>query len=340
MYMPEVSPAVGLQVDPKVSVVICTYNHQGFVRETLESVLGQTYSHVEVIVTDDCSTDDTPRILLSYRDQYPDRIKIALSDRNTGIPANINRGLALRTGDLTAWLDGDDLMLPQKLERQVAFLQAHPTAIGCYHDAGVFDSATGQSLGRMSQLYNGTTQLKQGYLRDWFVPRNFFLPSTIMAWSHATPVHGYDERLRYLSEVVFFAETFRTGQLLAFDEILVRYRRHAQNVTSNAQALNLMVEYELLAYAILEARYPEMYPLLKRLRASCLLAAALKAHRNHNPARSRQLVRNLWAEGAWLPAVATFLATHAPRSWSSAVSGSSPYARPQWLKRLARFVLQ
>lgn len=120
--------------------------------------------------------------------------------------------------------------------------------------------ATGQSLGRMSLLYNGTNHLKQGYLRDWFVPRNFFLPSTIMAWSSATPVHGYDERLRYLSEVVFFAETFRTGQLLAFDDVQVRYRRHAQNVTGDAQALNLMMEYELLAYAILKGSLPRTAP--------------------------------------------------------------------------------
>lgn len=327
-------------INPKVSVVICTYNQESFVAETIESGLNQTYANCEFIVTDDGSTDSTPEILRHYQTGYPDRIKIALSDRNTGIPANINRGLALRTGELTAWLDGDDLMLPQKLERQVAFLQAHPAAIGCYHDAEVFDSATGHSLGRMSQLYNGTTHLKQGYLRDWFVPRNFFLPSSIMAWSCATPPHGYDERLRYLSEVVFFAETFRTGQLLAFDEILVRYRRHAQNVTGDAQALNLMVEYELIAYSILEARYPELHPLLKRLRASCLTAAALKAHRDHNQTRSRQIVRNLWAEGAWLPASATFITIHVPGRWSSAVSGGSPYARPQWLKRLARFVLR
>jgi glycosyltransferase involved in cell wall biosynthesis len=323
-------------MDPVVSVIICTYNQQGFVTETLESVLGQTYSSIEIIVADDGSTDNTPLIVQRYRDRYPDKVKSVLSDCNTGIPANINRGLALRTGELTAWLDGDDLMLPQKLEKQVAFLQAHPEALGCYHDADVFDSLTGQSLGRMSITYNGTTQLKQGFLRDWFVPRNFFLPSTIMAWSSTIPTHGYDERLKHLSEVVFFVETFRTGQLLAFNDVLVRYRRHAANITGDPNSRKLMYEYELLAYAILEARYPDQYPLLHRLRASAMTAEALKAHREGDMVRSKAITHNMWRSGAFLPAVAVFAGTRLFGRWVASANNSGTYARPNWLKRLYR----
>jgi glycosyltransferase involved in cell wall biosynthesis len=325
---------------PTVSVVICTYNQQAFVRETVDSVLSQSYPALEIIVADDGSTDDTPAILRGCQQQHLDRVKLALADHNVGIPANINRALRLRTGELTAWLDGDDLMLPGKLEKQVAFLQQHPEALGCYHDADVFDSATGQSFGRMSELYNGTRRLRQGALCDWFVPRNFFLPSTIMAWSHATPAHGYDERLKHLSEVVFFAETFRSGRLLAFDDVLVRYRRHAQNVTGDAQALNVMYEYELLAYAILEARYPELHPLLKRLRASCTTAAALKAHREQNAPRRDALTRSLWADGAWTAALMTFAATRLFSRWTTQMTGGATYARPAWLKRLARSLMR
>ena len=325
---------------PSLSVLICTYNQQAFVRETLDSVLSQSYPAIEVIVADDGSTDDTPAILRGCQQQHPDRVKLALAEHNAGIPANINRALRLRTGELTAWLDGDDLMLPGKLEKQVAFLQQHPEALGCYHDADVFDSATGQSFGRMSELYNGTRRLRQGALRDWFVPRNFFLPSTILAWSHATPAHGYDERLKHLSEVVFFAETFRSGRLLAFDDVLVRYRRHAQNVTGDAQALSVMYEYELLAYAILEARYPALHPLLKRLRASCTTAAALKAHREQDAARRDALTRNLWAEGAWTAALMTFAATRLFGRWTTQMTGGATYARPAWLKRLARSLMR
>jgi glycosyltransferase involved in cell wall biosynthesis len=286
--------------DPKVTVVICTYNQQAFVRETLDSVLGQTYRNVEIVVTDDGSTDDTPSILSEYAQQFPGHVQIVLSDRNTGIPANINRGLARRTGDLLVVLDGDDLMLPDKLAKQVAFLQEHPDALGCYHDAEVFESETGRTLGRMSEVYNGMSRLRQGRLKDWLAPRNFFLPSAIMSRSEACPAHGFDERLKYLSEVVFYAETYRNGLLLAMPEPLVRYRRHARNVTDDAVARSLMTEYELVAYAILEARYPELHVVLKRLRLSCLLTAGLRSYRDGQPERGRQYMVNVMAQGGLL----------------------------------------
>ncbi len=109
-------------LEPKASVVVCTYNQQAFVRETLDSVLTQTYQNVEIIITDDGSTDDTPHILTEYVERYPDRVRVVLSEKNTGIPANINRGLAWRSGELLVILDGDDLMLPDKLAKQVCFL--------------------------------------------------------------------------------------------------------------------------------------------------------------------------------------------------------------------------
>ncbi len=187
-----------------------------------------------------------------YAQRFPDKIKLALSPVNTGIPANINRGLALRTGELTAWLDGDDLMLPGKIEKQVTTLLNHPEATGCYHDSEVLESETGRVLGLMSELYNGTRTLKQGRLADWLRPRYYFIPSAIMARSSACPAHGYDERLKHLSEVVFFVEVFRTGLLLALDEPLVRYRRHGRNITGDPAARAVSQEYELMAYAILE----------------------------------------------------------------------------------------
>ncbi len=64
----------------------------------------------------------------------------------------MNRALAVHRGELIAWLDGDDVMLPGKLERQVAALDADPSAAGCSHDAEVFDSDSGRTIGRFSQM--------------------------------------------------------------------------------------------------------------------------------------------------------------------------------------------
>lgn len=321
---------------PKVSIVICTYNQQSLISNTLDSVLAQTYPNLEIIVTDDGSTDDTPHILQRYAHQFPDKIKISLSAVNAGIPANINRGLKLRSGEYTAWLDGDDLMMPQKIEMQVSFLESHPEATGCYHDAEVFDDETGQALGRVSVLYNGSSKLKQGKIEQWMRPRYYFLPSTIMARSDACPPHGYDERLKHLSEVVFFTEVFRAGTMLAFDDVLVRYRRHANNVTSNSAALAKMVEYELMAYAILESRYPELHGITRRGRISCLLAAAVKCYREGNSARGDQIIRNLIHDGAIIKSLAVAVGVRIFKQEAAQFTSGQPYYRPNWVKRLAR----
>ncbi len=105
---------------PKVSAIICVYN-QPLVKEAIASVLAQTYPDYELIVIDDGSTDDTGKILSDYRD----RARI-VSQKNQGIARARNRGLSLANGDLIAFLDADDLWLPQYLARQVEFLDTHP----------------------------------------------------------------------------------------------------------------------------------------------------------------------------------------------------------------------
>ena len=165
---------------PKVSVVICTYNQQAFVRETVESVLAQTYGNLEIIVAYDGSTDDTPRILDEDARRFPDKIKLALSPVNSGIPTNINCGLALRTGELTAWLDGDDLMLPGKIEKQVAALLQHPEATGCYHDSEVLESETGRVGVDVGAL--------QRHVRPQARPAGRLVPTTLLL--HPVCHHG------------------------------------------------------------------------------------------------------------------------------------------------------
>lgn len=325
---------------PLVSIVICTYNQQNFIRETLDSVLAQTYPNIEIIVSDDGSSDETPNILREYASRYPDKIKPVFSPVNTGIPSNINRAMAQRAGEYVAWLDGDDLMMPTKIEKQVDVLLAHPEATGCYHDADVFDSDTGHSMGRMSELYNGSLELKQGHLKDWYKPRYYFLPSTIMARSEICPPQGYDWRLKHFSEGLYFVEAFRTGILLALNETLTRYRRHVKNLTNSSGMRNVSAEYELIALAILDARYPELRNLVKRQRASCLLTEAVKNHREGNFQRRNQILLNVAKDGYPLKAVAVFAAVKFMRFRAAQITSGQPYQRPGWVNRFARKFLE
>ena len=112
--------------NPLVSVILPTYNRGWIIKEAIDSVLEQEFSDFELIVVDDGSTDDTPAILNTYgRD-----IRV-LRQSNRGVSAARNRGIAASAGQLIAFLDSDDLWLPQKLTAQVDFFAARPDAVIC-----------------------------------------------------------------------------------------------------------------------------------------------------------------------------------------------------------------
>jgi glycosyltransferase involved in cell wall biosynthesis len=111
---------------PRVTVIIPTYNRAGCLREAVDSVLAQDFRDFELIVVDDGSTDDTPRLL----QEYGDAIRV-FRQENRGVSAARNAGIAVSRGALIAFLDSDDLWLQGKLARQVEFFKAHADALIC-----------------------------------------------------------------------------------------------------------------------------------------------------------------------------------------------------------------
>lgn len=111
----------GSKNDDLVSVVIPAYNVGWCIEKAIKSVLSQTYSHLEIIVVDDGSTDNIATVLQKYRN----RIRI-FTQSNAGLSNARNRGIRSATGDFVAFLDADDYWLPMKLERQVALLRERP----------------------------------------------------------------------------------------------------------------------------------------------------------------------------------------------------------------------
>jgi glycosyltransferase involved in cell wall biosynthesis len=108
--------------EPAVSVLLPVFNCPAYVGQAVESMLGQTFTDVEVLVIDDGSTDETSAVLRAYRDR---RLRI-LRQENIGLAATLNRGIALARGKYIARQDQDDWSLPQRLALQVAFMDAHP----------------------------------------------------------------------------------------------------------------------------------------------------------------------------------------------------------------------
>lgn len=112
-----------------ISVIIPTYNRAYLIREAIDSVLGQTNPNLELIVVDDGSTDETAEVLA----RYGERVRV-IRQENRGVSAARNAGIAAASGEWIAFLDSDDLWKPRKLEKQMAWLQAHPQVKICHTD--------------------------------------------------------------------------------------------------------------------------------------------------------------------------------------------------------------
>jgi glycosyltransferase involved in cell wall biosynthesis len=109
---------------PQVTVLMSVYNGEMYLHEALDSILAQTYNDFELLVIDDGSLDGTAAILEDYRTR-DSRVRIESNETNTGLTKSLNRGINLARGKYIARMDADDVALPERLARQVAFMEAN-----------------------------------------------------------------------------------------------------------------------------------------------------------------------------------------------------------------------
>ena len=126
-------------MNPDVSVVMSVYNGGAFLGQAIESILGQSHSNFEFIVIDDGSSDDTADIVASYRDR---RLRLIRHAENAGLAARLNEGFAAASGRYIARMDADDVSLPERLARQMTFMNAHAYVGAC----GTWIEVAGEGL--------------------------------------------------------------------------------------------------------------------------------------------------------------------------------------------------
>lgn len=239
---------------PKISCLVVTYNQQDVVRETIDSIIAQTYKNLEIVIADDGSTDNTPEILEQYQKQYPDKIKIITGQKNVGVTLNSKRAYDLCTGEFIAIIGGDDIWLPEKIEKQVKWFQSHPNASICYHDIVAFDSKTGENLYRFSDRHAPLS----GKAKDVMYAGCFAAACSLMLRVIKDIPLCFDKRILHASDwhtaLTYLLETNK--EIGFIPEIYARYRRNNNNITQN----HSMITHETIqCYNLIG----EGYPLLK-----------------------------------------------------------------------------
>lgn len=187
---------------PRVSVVVASYNHAPFVRQSLLSVLQQDFQDVEILVTDDGSRDGTPEQVQAVKDP---RILLKVLPENRGACIAMNDGIRRARGEYIAVLNSDDVFLPGKLAKQLAFLEAHPH-IAAVFGYPVFIDERGERFDDATHkdhaVFHVHNRTRHEWLRHFFDLGNALCHPTVMIRRRAYETVGlYDARLAQVPDL-------------------------------------------------------------------------------------------------------------------------------------------
>lgn len=213
---------------PRVSVIIPTFNCARYVERAIDSVLNQTYRDYEIIVVDDGSTDKTADIIRRYGENVR-----YFYQSNAGVSAARNRGLTASTGEFVAYLDADDLWYSQKLDRQIAFLDAHAECGLLHSDVTVINEKDEVIHARFN--FETARPIPQGYCQHEILRRcHIQTPTVIERQKCIEKIGGFDERLPVTQDYMHWIMVSLEGWAFGYiDEALAKYRWRAGSLMSS-----------------------------------------------------------------------------------------------------------
>lgn len=221
--------------EPLVSVILPVYNGADFVGETIESILNQTYKNIELIIVDDASVDQSRKVIGSYKDS---RIKTIFCKKNRNVVNSGNIGFEEAKGKYIALIGHDDLWKADKLEKQIAFLEEHPSYSVCFSLMDVIDE--NRKIVKNSFFYNLFSENNQEadeWVRKLFVYGNSFCaPSACIRKTMLDKAGYYRYALVQLQDYDLWLRLFLEGEVYIYPEKLTFYRRF--NNGKNLSAIN------------------------------------------------------------------------------------------------------
>ena len=225
---------MNIENEIKVSVCVVTYNQENYIAECLESLVNQvTNFKYEIIVGEDCSTDSTRAIVQSYVERYPDLIVPLFYKNNIGAVENIKKVYKKAKGKYIAHMDGDDIALPGKLQKQFDILEKNPDCSICVHNMNAVD-ANSNFMKREFTIFDE----KKYSLIDMYLINPFFIHSSKMF------INKIDEYIDDLNEnaldIEVHIEQAKQGNIYFLKENLGIYRQFV-GVTYDGKLINPLI---------------------------------------------------------------------------------------------------
>ncbi|HCU58914.1 MAG TPA: glycosyl transferase [Alphaproteobacteria bacterium] len=243
---------------PKVSVIMPAYNVEQYIKEAIDSILNQTFQDFEFIILNDGSTDNTAQIVRSFKDK---RIKFIDNPYNQGFIASLNQCLDIAKGEYIAKMDSDDISLPERLEKQVKYLDNNPQ-VGL---VGTGYKAFGKKEFIVIHPQKSTyLDLLQGCCTTIFMCRKSTLDKNNLR---------FRKEYLYAEDYDFYARFIKSAPIHNIQEVLYLYRWHGNNVSikqSKAQTeTTRKIQQELLDFLSTDTKVQEkilhlVSPLIKK----------------------------------------------------------------------------
>jgi glycosyltransferase involved in cell wall biosynthesis len=319
----------------KVTVVMTTYNHERFISQSIASALDQdvTFDY-EIVVIEDCSTDQTRGILLRLRDRHPERLRLVLPPRNCNDSRNFAQVIETSESPYIAWLEGDDYWTsPRKLQRQVEFLDAHPDYSACFHNASMVweneqrppadmnppdqrDIATVEDMLPRNVIATCSVMFRRGLFGrfpEWYFELPFgdwpvhilnvergpigYLPDVMGAWRiHADGLWSRRSEADRLAAVIGFYERMNVNLGLRYDRLFrAQIARRLHTLASEHMSRGEFDDARKCAWRLLSAPGPDR-AVARGSAARLLLEAAVRARLARLP-RLRRALRRLRGRG-------------------------------------------
>ncbi len=208
-----------------VSVLMSCYNHDKFVGEAIESVLGQTFQDFEFIILDNGSTDGSTQIIADY-EKKDDRIRAIFHENNLGIPRALNELIDSAKGKFLARIDSDDVWVEEKLEKQLEVMEEDENLV-VWTEADLIDGESRSTGGKFTEMYESSE--KNGNLFDDLLAGNFLFCSSMMYKRENLDGIRYNEHIRNLNDHKFNLDLSYRYDYYFVPEILSKYRLHGGN---------------------------------------------------------------------------------------------------------------
>lgn len=275
---------------PLVTVVIASYNHAPYIEQCILSVVQQTYPHIELLVVDDGSTDDSVARIERLQREHGFELRV---QQNKGLTHTLNEAIARAKGSLIAPFGSDDIMVPERIAKQVAYMQDKPEVGICAGNIELIDSD--------GQLFPEPRQRRDIAFRrldfdDVFMERKPYPPAPTLLFRKEAleQVGGFDPQIRLEDLLIELKITHAGYYIDCLGEVLAQYRKHDSNSSKNTP---FMVDSILCTYALFKD-----HPQYEFVRTRFLSSMFLKCS-NRDRDYAKQLLRQIpfrsWNKKTW-----------------------------------------